>query len=70
MKPIWRFAYGLDNADQMQSNAILKAHGEKQFATIDVAIGALDDLATLVPILVQLGYSHYKFGARDEHFPV
>jgi hemoglobin-like flavoprotein len=70
LKPLWRFARGLETVDQMQANVMLKMHGEKLFNAIDLAINSLDDLSTLVPILIQLGYSHYTFGVRDEHFPV
>lgn len=70
LKPLWRFSKGLDTAEQMNGNQMLKAHGEKLFNAIDMAVNSLDDLTTLVPILIQLGYSHYKWGVRDEHFPV
>jgi hemoglobin-like flavoprotein len=70
LKPLWRFARGLETAEQMHSNQLLKMHGEKLFNAIDLAINSLDDLGTLVPILIQLGYSHYNWGVREEHFPV
>ena len=70
LKPLWRFSKGLETADQMSANLLLKMHGEKLFNAIDLAINSLNDLSTLVPILIQLGYSHYTFGVRDEHFPV
>ena len=70
MKPLWRFARDLDTEEQMNANQLLKQHGEKLFNAIDLAINSLDDLGTLVPILIQLGYSHYNFGVRDEHFVV
>lgn len=54
----------------MNSNQALKAHGEKLFNAIDMAVNTLDDLETLVPILIQLGYSHWNFGVKDEHFVV
>lgn len=70
LKPLWRFSYGLETMDQMQANQMLKAHGEKLFSTIDVAISMLDDLNSLIPVLIQLGYSHHKYGVKEEHFPV
>ena len=54
----------------MQGNQMLKLHGEKLFNAIDMAVNTLDDLETLVPILIQLGYSHYTTGVRDKHFVV
>jgi hemoglobin-like flavoprotein len=54
----------------MNASQLLKAHGEKLFNAIDLAINSLDDLTTLVPILIQLGYSHYNFGVRENHFAV
>ncbi len=54
----------------MNGNQMLKAHGEKLFNAIDLAVNSLDDLNTLVPILIQLGHSHYAWGVREHHFPV
>jgi len=54
----------------MNASQLLKAHGEKLFNAIDLAVNSLDDLNTLVPILIQLGYSHYNFGVRENHFSV
>ncbi len=54
----------------MNSSQLLKAHGEKLFKTIDVAIANLEDPNTLIPILNQLGHSHYRKKVREQHFPV
>jgi len=54
----------------MNANQMLKKHGEKLFNALDMAVNSLDDLETLVPILIQLGYSHYTWGVRDKHFVV
>ena len=54
----------------MNANQMLKKHGEKLFNALDMAVNSLDDLETLVPILIQLGYSHYTWGVRDNHFQV
>lgn len=70
LKPLWRFAKNLETVDQMNGNQMLKKHGEKLFNALDMAIGSLNDLETLVPILIQLGYSHYTWGIRDTHFGV
>lgn len=70
LKPLWRFARNLETEDQMNSNATLKAHGEKLFNAIDMAVNSLEDFNTLVPILIQLGYSHYQYGVKEEYFTV
>ena len=70
LKPLWRFANNLDTPEQMNSSQALKAHGEKLFNAIDMAVNTLDDLNTLGPILVQLGAIHYKYGVKEEHFGV
>ena len=70
LKPLWRFSKGLDTVEQMNANQMLKKHGEKLFNALDMAVNSLDDLETLVPILIQLGYSHYTWGVRDKHFVV
>jgi len=54
----------------MNGNQMLKKHGEKLFNALDMAVNSLDDLETLVPILIQLGYSHYTWGVRDNMFAV
>lgn len=67
---MWRFARNLDTEEQMNSSQLLKAHGEKLFNAIDMAVNSLDDLNTLVPVLIQLGYSHSSLGVKEEHFQV
>jgi len=54
----------------MFANQLLKAHGEKLFNAVDMVVNTLEDFTSLVPILIQLGFSHYRWGVRDEHFPV
>ena len=70
LKPLWKFARNLETEEEMNSSAMLKAHGEKLFNAIDMAVNSLDDLNTLVPILIQLGYSHCRWGVKEEHFQV
>ena len=70
MKSLYRFGKGLETASQMKNNKMLKLHGEKLFNSIDLAVNTLDDLETLVPVLVQMGYSHYTWGVRENHFGV
>jgi hypothetical protein len=70
MKPLWSFSKGLDTTSQMESSSLLKAHGIKLFNAIDLAIKNLDNLNILIPVLIQLGFSHYMKGVREQHFPV
>lgn len=70
LKPLWQFSKELETTEQMNSNALLKAHGEKLLNAFDLVIRSLEDLSTLEPILIQLGRSHYGWGVRDKYFPV
>jgi hemoglobin-like flavoprotein len=70
LKQLWSFSKGLDTTDQMRSSSFLKTHGIKLFNAIDLAIKNLDNLNVLIPVLIQLGFSHYMKGVREEHFPV
>lgn len=51
-------------------NQAIKQHGEKVFDTIKMTIGALDNLDTLAQHLDEIGYNHYKYGTRLEHYNV
>lgn len=68
LKPLWRFARNLDTQEQMSSNQTLKAHGEKLFNAIDMAVNSIHDLSSFLPILTQLGCSHHKWGVKEEQF--
>ena len=70
LKYLWNFAKDLDTSEQMNRSHLLKAHGSKLFNAIDLAVNSLDDLKTLVPILIQLGQSHYRLNVREGHFAV
>ncbi len=70
LKTLWRFAPSLNTTEQMYSNQALKMHGEKLFNAVDMVVNNLQDFQLIVPIIVQLGFSHYRWGARETHFPV
>jgi len=70
LKTLWRFAPSLNTTEQMYSNQALKMHGEKLFNAVDMVVNNLQDFQLIVPIIVQLGFSHYRWGAREKHFPV
>ena len=70
LKPLWHFSKNLETAEQMNSSQLLKSHGEKLFNAIDMVVNNLDEWTTLTLILIQLGFSHFKWGVREQHFPV
>lgn len=70
MKPLWRFSRNLETEEQMNSNQTLKAHGEKLFNAIDMAVNSIHDLSAFLPILFQLGCSHHKWGVKEEQFEI
>lgn len=56
--------------DLINPNHSIKAHGEKVFNTIKLAINSIDDLSAISNTLNQMGFDHYNFGTRVEHFQV
>lgn len=42
--------------------------GKKLMQMIDAAVGKLNDLETLVPILQSLGVRHDGYGVKEEHY--
>lgn len=41
---------------------------KKLMATIGVAVGGLNDLGALVPVVQSLGVGHLDYGVREEHY--
>lgn len=77
MKSMWRKQNSIENkcylmknycSELMNPNHLIKAHGEKVFNTIRIAVNTLDDLSSLYQFLNQMGYDHYQYGTRDKHF--
>ena len=48
----------------------MKEQGRKLMATIGMAVGSLDKLPELVPVVQDLGRRHVKYGVKDEHYDV
>ena len=46
----------------------MRAQGEKRMSMIGVAVGKLDDLDKLVPVLRGLGQRHTGYGVRAQHY--
>ncbi|XP_041469276.1 uncharacterized protein LOC121419053 isoform X3 [Lytechinus variegatus] len=53
---------------QLVENQTLRAHGRKVMETIGQAVGALDDLDILVPILRDLARRHIGYSVTRQHF--
>jgi hemoglobin-like flavoprotein len=72
IKPMWRKRPGVsnENVDYSNPNQAVKNHGEKVFNTIGTVIDSIDDLGKVAPDLNKMGYDHYKYGTRPEHFQV
>jgi hemoglobin-like flavoprotein len=72
IKSMWRKRPGVsnENVDYSNPNQAVKNHGEKVFNVIGTVIDSVDDLAKVSPDLNKMGYDHYKFGTRVEHFQV
>ncbi|CAF0938500.1 unnamed protein product, partial [Brachionus calyciflorus] len=78
MKTMWRKQNTVKNDvcimhnynEFINPNYSIKAHGEKVFNTIKIAVNTIDDLTSLYQFLNQMGYDHYKYGTRDHHFQI
>ncbi len=46
----------------------IKAQGQKLMSTIALAVGSLDRLSELVPVVQDLGRRHAGYGVKDEHY--
>ena len=46
----------------------MRAQGEKRMSMIGVAVGKLDDLDKLVPVMRGLGQRHTGYGVRAQHY--
>ena len=46
----------------------MEAQGARLMQMIGAAVGKLNDLPTLVPILQQLGHRHADYGVQDAHY--
>lgn len=55
---------------QLVQNPTLRAHGKRVMETIGQAVGSLDDLDILVPILRDLARRHVGYSVTRQHFEV
>ena len=52
----------------MYGSSLFKAHVLGVVTTVDTAIGMLNDLPALVPVLQALGKAHIKYGVKPPHY--
>ncbi len=70
LKPMWRTRHkDNDEADQNPSQ-MMKDHGKKILEEVKFAIDSIDNFPSVSEHFNDMGYKHYKFGARAEHFQV
>ena len=48
----------------------IKAQGRKLMSTIALAVGSLQKMPELVPIIQDLGRRHIGYGVKDEHYDI
>ena len=57
-----------DSARQLFEGVDMKEQGRKLMEMIGIAVAGLDDIASLVPALHDLGEQHVGFGVKGPHF--
>ena len=68
---LFSFKEEFDNgSDAFYESAKLKAHALKVMETVNVAISALTDLKTLMPVLKSLGKKHVEYGVYPKHYDI
>ena len=58
------------NAADIYTDKVFLVHATTVASTVGTAVSLLEDLATLVPVLQDLGFSHAKRGILPEHYPI
>jgi nitric oxide dioxygenase len=46
----------------------IKTQGQKLMSTLTLAVGSLDNLPALVPVVQDLGRRHVAYGVNDDHY--
>lgn len=60
--------FELDPALKPLFRGNIEEQGRKLMATLSVAVGSLNNLEALVPILQNLGRGHVAYGVQDSHY--
>jgi hemoglobin-like flavoprotein len=61
---------GFDPKGDLAANKDLVKHGSDVVTTVGAAVGLLDDLPTLGPVLVDLGARHIAYAVQPVHYPL
>lgn len=64
----YRNLFELDPALRSLFRGDMEAQGRKLMQVIGAAVGMLDDLGALVPVLQDLGRRHVVYGVEDAHY--
>ena len=60
--------FEIDPSVQILFKGDLAAQGGRLMAMIEAAVGGLDDLPGLVPVVEELGARHHGYGVKDSHY--
>mmetsp|Transcript_36930 Transcript_36930/g.86549 ORF Transcript_36930/g.86549 Transcript_36930/m.86549 type:complete len:1416 (-) Transcript_36930:112-4359(-) len=63
-------AQGFDPKGDLSRNTALVTHAVGVVNTVATAVGMLDNLPKLGPVLKDLGAKHVKYGVKAEHYPI
>ena len=66
----YRDLFALEPSLRHMFSADIDAQAERLMQMIGIAVGKLDDLEALVPVLQQLGRRHGGYGVTDMHYIV
>ena len=53
-----------------QDDTKLRAHAKGVMEVVDLAVSGIDDVASLHPVLVDLGVRHHRYGVKKSHLKV
>jgi len=60
--------FELDPALKPLFKGDMTEQGQKLMSTLGVAVGSLDNLDALIPVLQNLGRGHVAYGVQDSHY--
>jgi len=60
--------FELDPALKPLFKGDMSEQGRKLMSTLGIAVGSLDNLDGLIPVLQNLGRGHVAYGVKDEHY--
>ncbi len=60
--------FAIDPSLQKMFKHDMKAQGKMLMSTLKLAVGSLNDLPKLVPVLEKLALRHLDYGVKNEHY--